>query len=83
MEKTKLSSKGQIVLPRAIRAAHNWKPGTEFVVEEAEDGVLLKPLTPFPPTRIEDVAGMARYKGRRLSLKDMDRAVAKEAARRK
>lgn len=82
-ERTRLSSKGQVVLPRAIRAARNWKPGTELVVEETAEGVLLKPSTPFPPTRIEDVAGMARYKGKRLSLNDMEKAVMTEAARRR
>jgi bifunctional DNA-binding transcriptional regulator/antitoxin component of YhaV-PrlF toxin-antitoxin module len=74
-EKTRLSSKGQVALPRAILAARNWTPGIELVVEETAEGVLLRPSTPFPPTRIEDVAGMARYRGKRLSLRDMEKAV--------
>src|SRR3989304_3422712 len=41
METTKLSSKGQVILPRSVRDAHNWPPGTEFAVEAAGDGVLL------------------------------------------
>jgi len=30
----KLSSKGQIVLPKAIRDARSWREGTEFIVED-------------------------------------------------
>ena len=35
METTRLSTKGQIVLPKTIRASRAWGPGTEFTVEEA------------------------------------------------
>ena len=34
METTKLSSKGQVVLPKSVRDAHKWQPGAEFAVEE-------------------------------------------------
>lgn len=33
MVTTKLSSKGRIVLAKAVRDQHGWTPGTEFVVE--------------------------------------------------
>lgn len=36
---------------------------------------------PFAPTGIEQVAGVARRKHRRLSVRDMARAVMKEAVR--
>lgn len=82
METTRLSSKGQIVLPRSTRDAHGWKVGTEFLVVDTPEGVLLKPVKPFPETRIEDVFGMADYKGPRRSLEEMDEAVLSEAIRR-
>ena len=31
MEKTRLSNKGQVVIPKAVRLFHGWKPGLEFV----------------------------------------------------
>ena len=34
METTRLSSKGQIILPKAVRDFHRWGPGTDFVVED-------------------------------------------------
>lgn len=80
---TRLSSKGQIVLPSTIRVARGWKAGTEFTVEEAPDGVLLRPLRPYPQTRVQDVFGIAQFKGPRRSLEDMDAAVSAEARRRK
>ena len=79
METTRLSSKGQIVLPRSIRSARHLKPGVQFSVENTAQGVLLKPLKPFAPTRIEEVCGSASYRGRRLSVRAMDAAIAKEA----
>jgi AbrB family looped-hinge helix DNA binding protein len=83
MEITKLSSKGQIILPKAVRDARNWEAGTEFSVEDAGDGVLLRPLKPFPATRHQDVFGCLKYQGRALSVEEMDRAVEKEAKRHK
>lgn len=34
MEKTKLSSKGQVVLPRAIRAAKAWRTGQPLSLDD-------------------------------------------------
>lgn len=77
MDTTRLSSKGQLVLPKAIRDADNWSEGTEFLVERVSEGVLLRPLRPFPPSRLEDVLGSARYRGPARSIADMERAIAK------
>ncbi|MGQ0510462.1 MAG: AbrB/MazE/SpoVT family DNA-binding domain-containing protein [Betaproteobacteria bacterium] len=83
MDTTRLSSKGQVVLPSAIRAARNLQPGAEFTVEDTPDGVLLRPLKPFPPTRVDEVFGSAGYRGQALSLAQMDAAVADEAKKRR
>jgi len=83
METTKLSSKGQLVLPRAIRAARRWKPGTELAVEDRPEGGLLRPLKPFAETRLDEVIGSAGYKGPRKTLKDMENAILREARRRR
>ncbi len=75
MDTTKLSSKGQVVLPSAIRAARKLKAGARFAVEDTVEGILLRPLTPFPHTRIEDVCGMLKYDGPAKSPEEMDAAV--------
>lgn len=82
MESTKLSSKGQIIIPKPMRDAHKWDTGTEFVVQEAGNGILLKPVNPFPPTRLEDVFGLLHHKGKPLSLEEMDEAIALGARKR-
>jgi AbrB family looped-hinge helix DNA binding protein len=77
METTKLSSKGQVILPRSVRDGHNWPPGTEFAVEAVGDGVLLRPLKTFKPTTLQDVIGSTGYIGKAKSLADMEQAIAR------
>ena len=57
METTRLSTKGQVIIPKEIRQATNWRPGQELEVRVTKEGVLLKPRSPFPETNLEDVAG--------------------------
>lgn len=40
----KLSSNGQIVIPRKIRASMGLKPGTKFLVSENAGEIVLKPI---------------------------------------
>lgn len=83
MNTTKLSTKGQVILPQVIRETREWKPGTEFLVEEVAGGILLRPLKPFPASRLEDVAGCLRYSGRPRTIAEMNRAVEKETKARR
>jgi AbrB family looped-hinge helix DNA binding protein len=80
---TKLSTKGQVVLPKSLRAIHRWKPGTEFVVQERGEGILLTPKSATASRSWASLIGCAGYSGRRKSLKQMDEAVAAEARWRK
>jgi AbrB family looped-hinge helix DNA binding protein len=82
METTRLSTKGQVILPKHIRDSRAWEPGTEFIVEETDEGVLLRPAGLFPPVRLEDVAGCLRSRSGRKSLAHMKTAVAREVRRR-
>jgi AbrB family looped-hinge helix DNA binding protein len=79
MEKTKLSNKGQIVIPKAVRAVHGWEAGLEFIIENVHDGIKLKPIKPYKETTIEDVIGCVGYKGPKKSLEDMEAAIAQGA----
>lgn len=82
METTKLSSKGQIVLPKAVREAHGWAPGTEFEVESTSDGVRLRAKAPFPRTELAHVFGSVRHLGPQSTLEAMDEGVRAVVARR-
>ncbi len=75
MNTTKLSSKGQIIIPKWLRENYNWQTGLEFKVIDTGDGILLKPAKPFPETTIADVAGCLKYEGRPITLEDMERAI--------
>jgi AbrB family looped-hinge helix DNA binding protein len=79
---TVVSTKGQVILPKAIRDGKGWRAGQQLIVEETRDGVLLRPASPFAPTRLEDVFGSLDAKGKHVSDKDFDAAVADEIRRR-
>lgn len=79
---TTVSTKGQVILPKAIRERRKWRAGTRLIVEETADGVLLKPAPLFPQTRPEDVAGMLKYSGPPKTLEEMDAAIMAEVKRR-
>ena len=79
---TTVSTKGQVILPKAIRQRRNWAPGTRLMVEDTPDGVLLKAAPIFAPTRPEDVAGLLAYRGPPKTLEEMDAAITAELKRR-
>jgi AbrB family looped-hinge helix DNA binding protein len=83
VETTRLSSKGQVIIPQAIREAHQWASGVEFVVIDTDQGILLTPLSPFKATSIEEVLGCAGYKGKKKSIKDMEKGIIKGARKHK
>lgn len=75
MQFTRMSSKGQVVIPHPIRAAHAWEPGLEFEVEDLAEGVLLRPRPSLAQTSMADVVGCTGYVGPRRSLAEMRNAV--------
>ena len=77
MNTTKLSSKGQVIIPKPIRMAHQWDVGQELIVIDTGDGVLLKPKTPFQETSIDEVAACLKYSGKTKTLEDMEQAIKK------
>ncbi|MBV9585314.1 MAG: AbrB/MazE/SpoVT family DNA-binding domain-containing protein [Alphaproteobacteria bacterium] len=79
---TTVSTKGQVILPKAIRERRKWSAGTRLLVEETTDGVLLKPAPVFRPTRHQDVAGMLAYTGPAKTIEEMDAAIEAEVKRR-
>lgn len=82
--KTVVSTKGQVVLPKAIRERRRWPAGTKLIVEETPEGVLLKPEPLFRRTTTAEVGGMLKpyYNGPPISVEEMHAAVASEARRR-
>ena len=79
---TTVSTKGQVILPKAIRERLGWRAGTELVVEDTAEGVLLKAKPAFAPTLPKDVFGSLSYQGPAKSIADMEAGIAAEAERR-
>ena len=79
---TTVSTKGQVILPKAIRQALRWEAGMRLVVENTPEGVLLKPAPVFAETRPEDVFGRLACNGPPRTLAEMEAGVLAEAERR-
>ena len=78
----KVSTKGQVVLPKAIRDKRGFGPGAELIVEERPEGVLLRPAPKAGATRYEDVRGSLGPVDRVVSIEEMHEGVLEEAGRR-
>ena len=76
MNTTKLSSKGQVIIPKSVRSAHRWEAGQELVVVDVGDGILLKPKAPFDESTLDEVAGCLRFDGKAKTLDEMNAAIA-------
>jgi AbrB family looped-hinge helix DNA binding protein len=82
METTRLSTKGQVILPKSVRDSRAWPPGTRFAVEETPEGVLLRPLRRLPETRLEDVVGCLKYTGKPKTVSQMKQGIALQIKKR-
>ncbi len=77
MANTRLSSKGQVIIPKEIRTRHHWEPGQRLQAIDTDDGVLLTRVSPFPETTLQEVASCLPYTGRAKTLEEMDEAIKK------
>jgi AbrB family looped-hinge helix DNA binding protein len=75
MKTTRMSSKGQVIIPKALRESHHWEEGQELIAIDLGDGILLKPKKPFPETTLDRVAGCLKYRGTPKSLEDLEDAI--------
>ena len=79
MQTTRMSSKGQVIIPKGIRNQHHWEAGQELRAIDTDDGVLLTPASPFPETSLQEVASCLPYSGRAKTLEEMEEAIKKGA----
>lgn len=77
-----VSTKGQVILPSAIRRRREWGAGTRLTVEDTPEGVLLRPAPAFSGTQPQEVFGMLAWKGEPITLDRMEAGVLAEAKRR-
>ena len=84
--RSKISSKGQIVVPKDIRDRLGLMEGTDVEFVETPGGVEIKPLLAtdrrFPPISAEEfLARRHKHSGKPVSIPEMDRAILTEARR--
>jgi AbrB family looped-hinge helix DNA binding protein len=77
VETVKVSSKGQIVIPKAMRDSHRIKTGDLLVVSSSDGELHLRRAAPVRATSLDSVAGMLHRPGRKkLSDTELDRKLA-------
>jgi AbrB family looped-hinge helix DNA binding protein len=81
---TRMSSKGQVVIPEAIRKQLDLKEGAQFLVVGGEDVVILKLVTLPDKHEFEALIKEARRQAKATGLRprDISSAVAKARSRR-
>ncbi len=80
---TRMSSKGQVVIPEDIRGKLNLAAGVRFVVVGEGDVVILKTITPPSMDGFDNLIRSARQQARISGLKrsDITKAVSKVRSR--
>lgn len=77
---TKMSSRGQVVIPESVRTSMGLKPGSRFVVLWHDDTVMLKVISPPSPEEFSAIQRRLQQQARKLGLKRKDiRKAIKEA----
>jgi len=69
---TKMSSKGQIVIPENIRKKLKLKAGSRFVVVGEKDVVILKSISPPSLDEFDSLIAKARKQGKEAGIKKSD-----------
>jgi AbrB family looped-hinge helix DNA binding protein len=83
---TKLSAKGQVVIPADVRRSLGLKPGQTLQVRQTGGGVMLTPVLAKSGRTTDELLAEIRkiytHKGPPATIEDMDRAVERMFAER-
>jgi AbrB family looped-hinge helix DNA binding protein len=76
---TKMSSKGQVVIPEIVREALGLESGCQFLVLGEKDAVILKTISPLSKKEFSNLLLKARKEAKKAGLKpkDVSGAIAK------
>ena len=69
---TKMSSKGQVVIPEDIRKKLGLKSGSRFMVVGDKDIVILKIISPPSMKEFDDIINKARLQAKKAGLSKED-----------
>lgn len=80
---TRMSSKGQIVIPEEIRKKLGLKPGAQFIVVGQDDVVILKTISRPSMNEFDQLITKARKQAKKAGMKRSDVTTAIKKARKK
>jgi AbrB family looped-hinge helix DNA binding protein len=69
---TRLSSKGQVVIPEEVRRTLGLNEGDQFLVIGQGDAVILKTITPPKIAEFRELLSQARAEGRKARIRKAD-----------
>jgi AbrB family looped-hinge helix DNA binding protein len=72
IETTKMSSKGQVVIPENIRKKLGLSTGAQFVVVGDKDVVILKSISTPSLSEFDNMVNKARDQAKKVGLKEAD-----------
>jgi AbrB family looped-hinge helix DNA binding protein len=79
--RTRLSTKGQLIIPKDLRERLGWSPGVDLLVEYRGDAVVVRRAEDLPEVDLEDLVGCTGYRGPARTLEDMEAGIAEGARR--
>ena len=74
MTTTRMSTKGQVIIPKEIRLRHGWDAGLELELVERGDTLVLRRVRALPRTTVKDLLGCLPYEGAPKSVEEMEKA---------
>ena len=80
---TRMSSKGQVVIPEAIRQELGLEPGAQFVVVGHRDAIILKSISKPSRKEFDALLKTARRQARSAGMKKSDVEAAVHKVRRR
>jgi AbrB family looped-hinge helix DNA binding protein len=83
MHTSRLSSKGQVIIPKAIRDAHSLDSGVVLAFEDHSDHIVIRVVPAVPRTTVDDLIGILRWDGPPKSIEDMEAGIARGARARR
>jgi AbrB family looped-hinge helix DNA binding protein len=80
---TRMSSKGQVVIPESIREELGLETGAQFVVVGQRDAIILKSISKPSSSEFSGLLKTARQQARKAGMKKSDIAAAIRKARKR
>lgn len=71
----KLSSKGQVVIPKEIRSQLHWDTGAELILVTNDSGITLKTKPKKTGRTLANLIGMLHHEGEPVSTEELCRTV--------